>query len=444
MLLLGCTSFAQTIALETFATDIIKPVEIVNAGTDQIYVVGQNGIISILNTQGVANTVPFLDISEIVTNQGELGLLGLAFHPDYAGNGYCYVDYIDAEGNTIIARYTRSATNPDIADPATVQIVMNITPLYGLHRGGCLRFGPDGYLYISIGDGGGSWNGQSTTTMLGKILRIDVDGVAPYSIPATNPFASTEGTDEIWAYGLRNPWKFSFNMADNTLWIGDVGEGQIEEINKISASAAGKNFGWRCYEGNAIFDDSLNCPESSALTFPYAEYTHSGDAGCSITGGYVYHGTLYPNMQGKYFFADYCSNKIGWVDSQEPGPITWSAAFSGNFTTIGEDMDGELYVGGGSNGIIYKITDATADVSKFAAEGITMYPNPANNEVFINIKNQGASAEVALFDLSGKRLMQQSVNTNTNRIDTSTLQAGLYVLEVTTSGKKMQQKLIIN
>jgi glucose/arabinose dehydrogenase len=442
--MLGCTAFAQTIALETFATDIIKPVEIVNAGTSKIYVAGQNGVVSVVNADGTVNPVPFLDISSTVNLQGELGLLGFAFHPQYDTNGYCYVNYIDTDGNTVVARYTRDATNSDIADPTSVQTVINITQLYGRHQGGCLRFGPDGYLYISSGDGGGSWNGQSTTTMLGKILRIDVDGAAPYSIPATNPFASTEGSDEIWAYGLRNPWKFSFDMADNTLWIADVGEGQVEEINKERAAAAGLNYGWTCYEGTQPYDSSGGCPDDNTITFPYVEYRHSDSGGCSVTGGYVYHGTLYPGMQGKYFFADYCSNKIGWVDSEEPGPITWSAAFTGNFTTIGEDVSGELYVGGGSNGIIYKITDATAGVSKFAAEAITMYPNPANNEVFINIKNQGAPAEVTIFDLSGKRLIQQSVNTDTNRIDTSTLQSGLYLLDVTTSGRKMQQKLIIN
>jgi glucose/arabinose dehydrogenase len=441
--LLGCTSFAQTIALETFATDIIKPVEIINAGTNKIYVAGQNGVISIVNVDGTVDPMPYLNISATINFQGELGLLGIAFHPDYITNGYCYVNYINAEGNTVIARYTRSASNPEIADPDSAFVVLNITQMYGYHQGGCLRFGPDGYLYIASGDGGESEMGQNINTLLGKILRIDVNNGTTYSIPETNPFATTDGADEVWAIGLRNPWKFSFD-AEGNIWIADVGQNNVEEIDKANVTQAGVNYGWRCYEGAALYNDSLNCPQSSALTFPYAEYTHSGDGGCSVTGGYVYNGTLYPGMQGKYFFADYCSNKIGWVDSEEPGPITWSAAFTGNFTTIGEDVNGELYVGGGSNGIIYKITDATAGVSKFAAEGITMYPNPANNEVLINIKNQGAPAEVALFDLSGKRLIQQSVNTDTNRIDTSSLHAGLYLLEVTTSGRKMQQKLIIN
>lgn len=443
MLLLGCTVFAQTIQLETFATGITNPVEIVNAGTGQLYVAGQNGVITLLEANGSANEIPFLNISSIMQSGGEQGLLGLAFHPDYATNGYFYIDYINTEGNTVVARYTRSAANPDIADPDSALVILGITQINGRHQGGCLRFGPDGYLYISSGDSGVSGNGQNINTMLGKILRIDVNNGTPYSIPATNPFADTDGLDEIWAYGLRNPWKFSFDASDY-LWIADVGEGQIEEIDKASATEAGLNYGWTCYEGNSAYDSSGGCPDDSTLTFPFAQYTHAESGGCSITGGYVYSGTEYPNMQGKYFFADYCTNKIGWIDSATPGTITWSESFSGNFTTIGKDVNGELYVGGGSNGTIYRITDVTAGIAKVSAAEISVYPNPAHNEVFVDVKNTATTAQATIYDLGGKRLANQVLTANLSTIDTSALEAGIYLLEINVSGSKVQQKLIIN
>jgi len=443
ILLLGCAAFAQTIELETFATNISSPVEIVNAGTNQIYVAGQNGVITLLEADGSANAMPFLNISSLMQFVGEQGLLGLAFHPDYATNGYFYIDYINNEGNTVVARYTRDAANPNIADPDSALFILGITQINGRHQGGCLRFGPDGYLYISSGDSGVSGNGQNVTTTLGKILRIDVDNGTPYSIPATNPFANTEGADEIWAYGLRNPWKFSFDASDN-LWIADVGEGQNEEIDKVSATEAGINYGWTCYEGNSAYDSSDGCPDDNTLTFPFVQYTHAESGGCSITGGYVYSGTEYPNMQGKYFFADYCTNKIGWINTEAPGTITWSESFAGNFTTIGKDVNGELYIGGGSNGTIYKITDATAGIAKVSAYGVTVYPNPAHNEVFVDMKNTATTSQATIYDLGGKRLAQQTLTANLNSIDTSALQAGIYLLEINVSGNKTQQKLIIN
>ena len=444
LLLLGCVSFAQTIQLETFATGITSPVEIVNAGTNQIFVAGQNGIITILDSDGIANTTPFLDISAVTQFEGEHGLFGVAFHPDYATNGYFYVNYINTEGNTVVARYTRSTENPDIADPNSAFIVLNITQLYGFHQGGCLRFGPDGYLYISSGDGGESQMGQNINTMLGKILRIDVNSGTPYTIPATNPFADTEGTDEIWAYGLRNPWKFSFD-AEGSLWIADVGQSNIEEIDKVSATEAGVNYGWRCYEGTASYNTSSDCPaDSTAITFPYVEYTHDESGGCSITGGFVYRGSAYPNMLGKYFFTDYCSNKIGWVDSTTPNGITWSASFEGNFTTMGEDINGELYVAGGNNGTVYKITEVIAGIEQVNKTAVSIYPNPAHNEVFVDVKDLATIAQATIYDLGGKKLLDQVLTANLNSIDTSALQAGIYFLEVNVSGSKTQHKLIIN
>jgi len=450
LLMLGCTAFAQTIEPVSYASGFSSISEIVHAGTSRLYVVQQGGIIQMLEADGTINSTPFANLSSVVNfDGGEQGLLGLAFHPDYVTNGYFFVYYTNSAGNNVVARYTRSTTNPDAADATSAVVLLTIPhPGASNHNGGCIRFGPDGYLYISTGDGGGggdiNGNAQNTNVLLGKMLRIDVDAETGYTIPITNPFATTDGADEIWAYGLRNAWKFSFNRLNGAMWIADVGQSAIEEINKLDPATAGLNFGWRCYEGNSPYSNSSGCPATSdSFTFPVAEYTHA-EGGCSITGGYVYTGAAYASLQGKYFFADYCSNKIGWVNSETPGDITWTEAFEGNFTTFAEDVNGELYIAGGTNGTIYKITDSTAGVEQFNKTGITMYPNPARNEVFIDMKNQVAPGEVTIFDIGGKRLIQQMLTANVSSIDTSVLQAGIYLLEVTASGNKTQQKLIIN
>jgi len=444
-----CTtlSFAQTIALTPFAEGFTNLVEVTHAGTNRLYAVQQTGQIKILEANGVTASTPFLDIASIIKSSGEQGLLGLAFHPNYATNGYFYVNYINTAGNTVIARYTRSSTNPDIADPSSAQILFMVEQPFSNHNGGCLRFGPDGYLYISLGDGGSggdpNGNGQNINTLLGKLLRIDVNTGSPYGIPATNPFATTDGADEIWAYGLRNAWKFSFARGGTDLWIADVGQDVGEEINKVSAATPGLNFGWKCYEGNSVFSTS-GCGNASSFTMPFAEYTHAATGGCSITGGFVYTGSKYPKLTGKYLFADYCSNKIGVLDTA--GAITWTAAFDGNnFTTFGEDIDGELYIAGGTSGKIYKISDSsTAGVDQFSKSNITMHPNPASSELFIDFKNSIAGSKVIIYDLGGKLLLQQNLNSTSNAINTSALQAGLYLVEVSSANGKLQQKLVIN
>jgi len=454
MLLLGTGAFAQTIALQQFASGFSAITEIAHAGTNRMYVVEKGGRIKILEANGTISATPFLNISSIISTTGERGLLGLAFHPQYATNGYFYVYYTNTAGNIVVARYSRNTTNPDVADAASGLVLLTIPhPVNSNHNGGCIHFGPDGYLYISTGDGGGggdpNGNAQNTAVLLGKMLRIDINiGSSTdtnYFIPPTNPFIIAGGSQEIWGYGLRNAWKFSFNRLNGDMWIADVGQGVIEEINKVSATSTGLNFGWRCYEGNAPFNTqpSSNCPAISTLTFPVAQYDHTNNA-CSITGGYVYTGATYTNLQNKYLFADYCNNRIGWVNSTTPGTITWTESFSGNFTTFAENADGELFIAGGSNGIVYRITDATAGATPFSKAGITLYPNPANKEVFVSLKNTAQTATATLYDLNGKRLIQQHLTLQDNRIDTSALQAGIYMLEVNTGESRMQQKLVIN
>ncbi|MCO6147801.1 sorbosone dehydrogenase family protein [Flavobacterium sp. NRK1] len=434
---------SQTIDLELFADGFDNPTEIVNAGDDRLFVAEQSGHIKILKTDGTVNETDFLDISSIVNFSGERGLLGLAFHPFYNVNGYFYVNYINDEGNTVIARYTKSEDNDNSADPASAIIMLTIEQPFSNHNGGCLRFGPDNYLYIATGDGGDAGDpgnrAQDVNGLLGKILRLDVDADAPY-IPDTNPFVSTDAADEIWALGLRNPWKFSFDRSNGDLWIADVGQGAVEEINKMPSTTAAVNYGWKCYEGNQEYDTS-QCSDTGVYTGPVAQYLHEGSSRCSITGGYVYTGTNYPNLYGKYFFADFCTNEIGYVNIDNI--LTWAGTFEGGFTTFGQDFDGELYIAG-NNGSVYKITDTTAGLNEFENSQITIHPNPANDEIFIDIKNGITIGSATIFNMSGQLVMETEIRTNDTRIDTSKLQSGVYMLSLEMDGSKYNRKLVIN
>lgn len=434
--------FSQTVAIQSFVSGLTSPVEITNAGDARLFVVEKGGRIKIVNPNGTVNATPFLNISSLVLDNNEQGFLGLAFHPNYIGNGYFYVNYINLSGDTVIARYSVSA-DANVADPSSALIVMTIDqPSTTNHNGGTLRFGPDGYLYIGMGDGGdGGARSQNSNDLLGKMLRIDVNSGNPYAIPAGNPFAgATPGADEIWALGLRNPWKFSFDQ-DGNLWIADVGQNQFEEINKQPSTVAGLNYGWRCYEGNNAFNTN-GCAAMSTMTFPFAQYTHSD--GCSITGGYLYAGSAYSNFAGNYFFADYCRNRIGRANST--GAITYSATFAGSnqFTTFGQDFNGELYVAS-SAGNIYKVIDSSLGTNEFAINGYKMYPNPATEKVEISSSNGLVLSQFSVADLAGKIVLEQRLeNTNLHIIDTSSLQTGLYLVTLEdTSGQVFNSKLEI-
>jgi glucose/arabinose dehydrogenase len=434
MLLLLNVSLAQTLTIQSFATGLSGAVDIAHPpGDERLFVVQQGGQIRIVNTNGTINTTPFINLSSLIVSGGEQGLLGLAFHPNYATNGQFFVNYTRAsDGATVIAKYTVSTVNPNVANTAGT-VLMTIAQPYANHNGGCIRFGPDGYLYIGMGDGGSGGDpenrAQNITQNLGKMLRIDVDNpVAPlnYGIPPTNPYVGIAGNDEIWAIGVRNPWKFSFNRLNNDLWIADVGQNAVEEINKVASPVpAGLNFGWRCYEGNVPYN-TTGCVAVGALTMPIAQYSHS--EGCSITGGYLYTGSLYPNLVGKYVFADYCMNRLGYVN--EAGEITYTSNFTGtnNFTTFGEDINGELYVAKSST--IYKIVDTSLSNSNFEKAGYSIFPNPANNEFFIQNSNGFSNLKVTVFDISGKMLLSQSVENESNKIATSALSSGMYLVKL--------------
>jgi hypothetical protein len=344
------------------ASALSTPVVVTNAGdgSGRLFIVEKLGRIRIVENGALLGT-PFLDIDPIVNSSGnEQGLLGLAFHPDYANTGFFYVDYIDAGGNTVVSRFSVSAADPNVADPASELKILQVVQPYSNHNGGQLAFGPDGYLYIGLGDGGSGGDpqdrAQNIELMLGKILRIDVDSTQPplnYAIPADNPFVGNPvAAKEIWAYGLRNPWRFSFDRLTGDLYIGDVGQNLYEEIDlQPASSAGGENWGWRCYEATHPYN-TAGCGPIGDYDMPILEYPHVSGR-CSVTGGYLYRGFAAPGLRGAYVFADYCTGDV-WAGVYDEGGGTWSAVdldfpqgLTG-LTTFGEDEAGNVYLAAGS------------------------------------------------------------------------------------------------
>jgi glucose/arabinose dehydrogenase len=312
----------------------------------------------------VAGTPPtlatFLDITPLVGSGGsEQGLLGMAFHPRYVSNRHFYVNYTDTNGDTVVARYTVTDDRTR-ADPTTASVVLRIAQPASTHNGGLLLFGPDGYLYIGMGDGGGDsdlfGNAQNGQSLLGKVLRIDIDSAQPYAVPPDNPFVGVSGMrPEIWALGLRNPWRYSFDRATGDLYIADVGQAGYEEVNLQRASSrGGENYGWPRMEGMHCYPETAAC-DRTGLQLPIAAYTHS--LGCAVTGGYVYRGAAYPYLRGLYLFSDICSGRIWSLHQQADGSWlqTERLATSIAVSSFGEDEAGELYITGYFNGTLYRI-----------------------------------------------------------------------------------------
>jgi glucose/arabinose dehydrogenase len=351
-----------TVQLRLFAGRLDKPLYLTAAPGDTAreFVVEQPGKIRIIQHDSLLST-PFLDITSQVGYDGdERGLLSVAFDPNYATNGHFFVDYTDVSGNIEVMRYTVSA-NPNAGDPATADTVLEIGhSTYANHNGGLLLFGPDGFLYIGTGDGGSGGdplhNGQDSTTLLGKILRVDVSSL-PYTIPSSNPFASkAPARPEIWAYGMRNPWRFSFDRQTHDLYVGDVGQDTYEEVDfAASGDPGGHNYGWNVMEGMHCYPPGSSC-DQTGLTLPVLEYAHGpGDAvGCAILGGYVYRGSLAPALSGRYLYADLCSGFVRsfkWTGAvTDPVDLTSEVGSHAGATSFGEDARGELYllVGDGS------------------------------------------------------------------------------------------------
>ena len=419
------SSFSQSVLLESFGPSFNSPVEIKNAGDERLFVVEKSGKIKILNQNGSVNSTPFLDIEDRVsTNANERGLLGLAFHPNYPENPFFFVNYTNNSGATTISKFSVSA-NQDIAIDSET-ILLEINQPYANHNGGCINFGPDGNLYIGMGDGGSGGDpqnySQNTESLLGKMLRINVNSGA-YSIPENNPYG-----DEIWSVGLRNPWKFSFDSLNGDLWIADVGQNEYEEINMVQNNPANINYGWRCYEGNEPYNLS-GCPEEG-LTFPVSTYSHysNGDFKCSITGGYVYRGNQISGLNGVYFFADYCSGEIGLLSKNENDEWDMSLAFpniNGSWVSFGEDINGELYIAS-INGGIYKIIDAALSNNEIDSNTLNYFPNPFQDYIQIN---SDRPINIELYDLSGRKL-REFKNYNQEILDLGFLNKGTYIIKV--------------
>jgi glucose/arabinose dehydrogenase len=344
------------IKLTLVAPGLSKPLFMTHANDNsgRLFIVEKTGRIRIYRN-GVLFGTPFLSITGAVSSGYEQGLLGLAFHPNYAINRKLYVNFTDRAGDTIIREYRACSTNQNVVCTSTARQIMKIAQPEPNHNGGMLAFGPDGYLYIGSGDGGGTGdpneNGQKLTTLLGKILRIDINGTTstrPYRIPSSNPFVGVAGWDEIWQYGARNPWRFSFDRANGNLWIADVGQGDWEEVDRAikTASGAGKgfNWGWNDMEGTHCYEPPSGC-NTSGKQLPLLEYEHTLGR-CSVTGGYVYRGTKIPLLVGGYLFGDYCSGEI-WVvtaSASAPAPRTRLLDTSLLISGFGEGPAGELYV----------------------------------------------------------------------------------------------------
>ena len=350
------------LTLVPYASGFTNPVHITHAedGSQRLFIAEQGGRIRIIKDQAVLDR-PFLDITNRVSCCNERGLFSVAFPPGYSNKRYFYVNYTNTAGNTVIARY-HLTSNPDLADPASEEVLLPIAQPYANHNGGQIAFGPDGHLYIGMGDGGSGGdpqnNGQSLGTLLGKMLRIEVESNSnPYAIPPTNPFLAVQtARGEIWALGLRNPWRFSFDRQTGDLYIGDVGQNAYEEINfQRRSSTGGENYGWKVAEGNHCYN-ATTC-DLTQFTPPVLEYSHS--QGCSVTGGVVYRGRQFPRLSGTYLYGDFCSGRI-WGVPTPPRAQDNTQLLKSSYTlsTFGEDEAGEVYLADYTGGTIYHLTDA--------------------------------------------------------------------------------------
>lgn len=359
--------------LQSIARGLDRPLFLTSSrDADTLYVALQGGQIRLIVDGELAET-PFLDLTEILgaTSEGG-GLIGLALHPQFDANGVFFVHYVPESGDSVIARYNRSEEDPGVADPGSASIVLEVDQPDGLHKGGMLTFGPDGYLYIGIGDGGidndPAGNGQALDTLLGKVLRINVDIASPYTIPVSNPFVGNgSALPEIWAYGLRNPWRFSFDRRTNELWLPDVGQETFEEINvQSSSSTGGENYGWAVREGDDVRPGAEDL-EIEGAKDPLLAYFTQGRH--SVIGGYVYRGAAIPALRGAYLFADFMGNSVysltrsaGVVNViNETANLNSEETTLAAITSFGEDSRGELYILDYANGGVHKIVPTAVD-----------------------------------------------------------------------------------
>jgi hypothetical protein len=336
------------IAARLVASGFRSPLDLqsVREDRERLYVVEQGGRVRVVRN-GQLQAAAFLDVSDRISTGGERGLLGLAFHPRFAQNRRFFVNYTNPAGDTHLAEF--QASSGDAASAATERVLLRVAQPFSNHNGGGLAFGSDGYLYAGLGDGGSGGdplgNGQRLDTHLGKMLRIDVDAGAPYAVPADNPFRARSGAlPEIWAFGLRNPYRFSFDRVTGELYVGDVGQNAVEEVDVAAARAGGQNYGWNVTEGSLCYNPRTGC-DKTGLTGPVLEYDHS--QGCSVTGGVVYRGCRMPDLAGTYFFGDFCRGSVRsfrYAGGQATDVRQWSLSGVSAVSSFGLDADGEVYV----------------------------------------------------------------------------------------------------
>lgn len=455
---------SQTIEQAFPALSFSNPVDLQDPrdATNRLFVVEQTGIIRVFqNNPSVSASAIFLDIRDQLTNGGELGLLGLAFHPSYSSNGYFYLNYTAPNPlRTVIARYSVSATDPNQADKQSEHILLTYAQPFTNHNGGQIAFGPDGYLYIASGDGGSGGdpqnNAQNRTNLLGKILRIDVNNPSAgrnYGIPNDNPFVgNTSGfREEIFAYGLRNPWRFSFDAITGTLWCADVGQNAREEIDIITK---GGNYGWRTMEGSLCFNPSTGC-STTGLTLPVWEYGRS--EGYSVTGGFVYRGTRNPELSGAYIYGDYGSGRI-WAlryDGVNPPTNTLIAQMASNrLSSFGVDRNNELYLCS-FDGKIYRFAAATTTKLRHET-GVPAnmrlyqnYPNPFNPSTQIRFSLSAFSfVTLRIFDALGREVTTlaegfRPAGEHSTTFDASSLPGGIYVCRLEAAGQFLHQTMLL-
>lgn len=414
-LMLPLIPFAQTVlTLKPFVSGFKKPVDIAHAGDNRLFIVEQDGYIWIVDSLGNRAAQPFLDIDvRVRSTGGEQGLLGLAFHPNYAQNGFFYVNYTrHPDGVTRVSRFSRDAQDPDKANPNSELVLMEVPQPYNNHNAGCLKFGPDGFLYITMGDGGSGGDplnsGQNRQSLLGKILRIDVDvDFGLYKVPPDNPFVGDNAyLPEIWSLGWRNPWRFSFDRLTGDMWVADVGQNQREEINFEASGDGGRNYGWRCYEGSLPYNTN-SCPPASTFTPPAFEYNNPA-LGCSVTGGFVYRGVRFPELEGMYIFADFCSGRW-WGTRFNATDSSFTTVLLSDWTnfeyaTFGEDVWGELYVSELSGGRILRIEGSPVGTALPATpRSIRLWPNPTSGAFNLSVEpGGGVITGIEIFDAAGR------------------------------------------
>jgi glucose/arabinose dehydrogenase len=390
------------IQLTDFSTGFDRPVDIAHCGDSRLFVVEQDGLIWVLDSLG-ARLDTFLNIDPRVNSGGnEQGLLGLAFHPNYAENGWFFVYYTQNNGgDTRVSRFSVKPNNPNEADPNSELTILEADQPYSNHNGGCIKFGPnDGYLYIALGDGGSGGdpqnNGQKKATFLGKILRIDVNNsneTVRYIVPADNPFVgNSDYYPEIWSLGWRNPWRFSFDRLTGDLWAGDVGQNVVEEIDFQAAGVGGLNYGWRCYEGSQAYNTN-GCQPANTYIGPIYTYAHS-TGGCSVTGGFVYRGTQYPDMVGAYLFTDYC-NGLMWATRRNANGTFTTTQLANlsdyEYSSFGEDRNGELYVTLLGSGKIQRVRELCSafQISGVASEAVC--DSSFSGTIFLDVVGGGTA-----------------------------------------------------